>query len=236
MEALGTDWPIAGIFFTRNWWEKNQKLLASVTESTPQFEVDARWLAQAATTDHPDGVVGIARLPESYDDHLSTELLDWSLTVAADAIQDPGNAGTLIRMTAAMGANRMFLSPDSVSPLHPKLLRSTAGLWFRSPPRVAALETLLPYARQRGVQILAAGQGGDAIWSFDLRKPTMFILGNEGAGIRPEIKKLTDAICTVPMARHVESLNVATAGTILLYEAMRQRESLATQPPDHNTL
>ncbi|MFO0013842.1 MAG: TrmH family RNA methyltransferase [Planctomycetota bacterium] len=223
LEALTAHWPLESVFFTDVWADKHRQLIQRLPSTITQYEVDSRWLQQAATTDHPDGVVAIALVPERAGEGFSNDPKEWRLTIAADGIQDPGNAGTLLRMGVATGANRMFLSPDSVSPLHPKLLRSTAGQWFRSPPQVASMEALIPFAKRLGVRVLATGLRGEAIWNLDLRGPTLFILGNEGSGIRTETAQRADAICTIPMAQGVESLNVATAGTILLYETMRQR-------------
>lgn len=222
-EALAASWPLEALYFTDDWSMGHRALLEQSPNTTEHYLVESRWLSQAATTEHPDGVVAIALLPEPQAPVLSRNPSDWSLTLAADGIQDPGNAGSLLRSSLAMGVNRWFLSPDSVSPIHPKLLRSTAGQWFRLPPHVLAMEELLPFARTIGVQVLVAGLHGEPVWNFDLRTPTLFIVGNEGGGVRPQTEQFADAVCTIPMTDKVESLNVATAGTILLYEARRQR-------------
>jgi TrmH family RNA methyltransferase len=222
-EALAAGWPLEALYFTDDWSMGHRALLEQSPDTTEQYLVESRWLSQAATTEHPDGVVAIALLPEPLVPVLSRDPKEWSLTLAADSIQDPGNAGSLLRSSLAMGANRLFLSPDSVSPIHPKLLRSTAGQWFRLLPHVLAMEELIPFAKTIGVQVLVAGLRGEPLWNLDLKKPTLFIVGNEGAGVRPQTEQLADSICTIPMTAEVESLNVATAGTILLYEARRQR-------------
>jgi TrmH family RNA methyltransferase len=180
-------------------------------------------LRQAATTENPDGILAIANLPDEKGFELSSNSRDWSLTIAADGVQDPGNAGTLLRMAVATGANRFFLSPDSVSPFHPKMLRSTAGQWFRLPPQAVSMDELIPHAKKFGARVLVADMRGEPIWSIDLTVPTMFVVGNEGSGVSRKTKLQADTICTIPMGSGVESLNVATAGTILLYETMRQR-------------
>jgi TrmH family RNA methyltransferase len=143
-----------------------------------QFIVDPQWLNQAATTQHPDGVVAIGKLTGIQDRIFNADaagdLAGSSLTLATDGIQDPGNAGTLLRSIAALGGNRMFLSPDSVSPVHPKFLRSTAGQWFRLPPKVSSIVDLAAQAKQGGIQIVIAQMDGEPIWNMDFTKPTMF--------------------------------------------------------------
>lgn len=222
-EALQARWSLESVYFTDDWYDSHGNLLRNAPDSIEQFRVSPRWLRQGATTENPDGILAIANIPDEKNFELSSHSTDWNLTIVAEGIQDPGNAGTLLRVAVAMGVNRLFLSPDSVSPVHPKMLRSTAGQWFRSPPQVASLEELIPFAKKMGARVLVADMQGEPIWSFDLTVPTMFIVGNEGSGVRIATKRLADAICTVPMAGGVESLNVATAGTIILYETMRQR-------------
>jgi TrmH family RNA methyltransferase len=222
-EAIATQWPLQAIYYTSDWLLANSNTSKLLPRGVEQYEVPHRWLQHAATTESPDGVVAIANLPKPTGLAVTSCQTDWSLTLAADGIQDPGNAGALVRIAVAMGANRFFLSPDSVSAVHPKLLRSTAGQWFRSPPQVIEMDALISAARQMSVRVLVAGLDGDAIWDMDLTVPTLFIVGNEGAGVRRETQRLADAICTVPMIAGVESLNVAMAGAILLYEAVRQR-------------
>lgn len=224
-EALLAQWPLEGVYFTEEWYASNSSALNTASRFVEQYQVDPKWLQQAATTEHPDGILAIANSRNDGALDLSNDPGDWSITIAADGVQDPGNVGTLLRMAVATGTNQLFLSPDSVSPVHPKMLRSTAGQWFRSPPRVVSMERLIPFAQKMGVRVLVADMQGEPIWSIDLSIPTMFIVGNEGSGVRPRTKSLASSSCRIPMLQGVESLNVATAGSILLYETMRQRYS-----------
>ena len=229
-EAIASKWRLEAIYMTDAWLATHPQHLEHVPEDVEQYAVDSRWLAQAATTEHPDGILAVARLVQDKTPPFSEDPHNWRLTIALDGVQDPGNAGTILRVAVATGVDRVFLSPDSVNPIHPKFLRSTAGQWFRSPPRAVAMGELIPFAKRMGVRVLAASLQGDAIWNIDLTVPTLFLLGNEGSGVRPETQRLADGACTVPMVAGVESLNVATAGTILLYEAMRQRRR-PSHPP-----
>lgn len=226
-EAVATQWPIQSVFYTDQWADRNRKLIGQIPASTEQYTVDAQWLKHAVTTQQPDGIVAIGYLKSDFGPEglskLTSDKSHWSLTIATDGVQDPGNAGTLLRSVVALGGNRLFLSPDSVSPIHPKFLRSTAGQWFRSPPGVSEIADLANHAKQMGVQVVVADMGGDSIDKLDLLKPTLFVLGTEGRGVSKRTRELADHVCGISMANGVESLNVAIAGTILLYEASRQR-------------
>lgn len=226
-EALAVSWPLRGVYYTQQWAIENRLLIEQIDDDVEQYLVDFNWLKQAVTTQHPDGVVTIAHLDAPVGvtgtGSLSQEARDWSLVLATDGIQDPGNAGTLLRSVVGFGANRLYLSPDSVSPVHPKFLRSTAGQWFRSPPEVAQTKGLAEHAKRMGAKVIVADMKGKSLWDLDFARPTMFVVGAEGSGVRQEIRKLADEVCAIPMEPGVESLNVAIAGTILLYEAHRQR-------------
>lgn len=228
-EAVATAWPLCSIYYTDRWAQENLSLIHRTSRDTDKYVVDPSWIRHAVTTDNPDGVVGIGSLmgvnQTGQSDELSSDISDWSLVLAGDGIQDPGNAGALLRTLVGLGGNRLYLSPDSVSPVHPKFLRSTAGQWFRRPPRVSSIKDLAKHAIRIGVQVLVADMGGESIADIDLRKPTVFVLGSEGRGVSPEIKKVAERVCGIPMAVGVESFNVATTGAILLYEAQRQRFS-----------
>jgi TrmH family RNA methyltransferase len=201
-EAIAVSWQLRSIYYTEKWAIDNRLLLDQIDEGVEQYLVDYNWAGS-----------------------LSQGHQDWSLVLAADGIQDPGNAGTLLRSVVGFGANRLYLSPDSVSPVHPKFLRSTAGQWFRSPPGVAQTNILAQHAKRIGAKVIVADMTGKSLWDLDFSGPTMFVVGSEGSGVRQEIKDLADEICAIPIAPGVESLNVATAGTIFLYEARRQRRS-----------
>ena len=149
-----------------------------------------------------------------------------SLALAVESLQDPGNLGSMIRIAAAAGVKQVFLSNDCVSPTNPKVLRSTAGQWFRSPPAIGDLTSFLTRQSASSVQILAACADGKSFWEFDLTRPTIFLLGNEGSGLSSGILTLATGRISVPMAAEVESLNVSVTAALLIYEAQRQRKSV----------
>ncbi|PSN14440.1 rRNA methyltransferase, partial [filamentous cyanobacterium CCT1] len=145
--------------------------------------------------------------------------------LAIETLQDPGNLGTIIRTAVAAEVEGLWLSADSVAPDHPKVLRASAGQWFRLPLAVVDdLDSLLLDWGQAGVQIVAASSHATVdYWSVDFTQPTMIVLGNEGAGLSESLRRQATLQIRIPMAGDVESLNVGISAALLLYEAQRQR-------------
>ncbi|MEW6320736.1 MAG: RNA methyltransferase [Acidobacteriota bacterium] len=148
-----------------------------------------------------------------------------ALVVVGLDIQDPGNAGALVRAAEAGGATGVVLAGASADPWSWKALRASMGSTFRLPVRrareaVAACAAL----RGQGVRLVAAvPHGGVPMHDADLRSALALLVGGEGAGLPRAVRSLADAAVTVPMRAPVESLNVAVAAALLVYEADRQR-------------
>lgn len=173
----------------------------------------------ATMTEHPQG---IAALVEAPDFTLPALLRDTPLVVLAGGLQDPGNLGTLVRSAEAFGATGMILLPGTVSLWNAKTLRASSGSAFRLPVMVMPADDAFSALREAGVQIFAA-VARDGAGEVDLRGPSALLLGNEGAGLPGAWIARADALVTIPCPGAVESLNAAVAGSVLLYDAMRQR-------------
>jgi RNA methyltransferase, TrmH family len=223
-EALATQWPLGAICFTPSWAAKNNTLLPSATSAIVLQEVSDQVLARIATTETPDGVVAIGLAQPEKKRELG---LLGTLSIAAERLQDPGNLGTLIRFAAATEADGLYISPDSVEPTNPKVLRTSAGQWFRRPPMIAELPELIDRCNRQSIQILGAAAHGESMWTIDLTIPTLIIMGNEGRGLSPELQRRISKTISIPMAANVESLNLAMSAGVLLYEARRQRSCVA---------
>ncbi len=140
-------------------------------------------------------------------------------------VQDPGNVGTIIRAADAAGVGGVAVAATSADPFGWKALRGAMGSTFRLPvvdtgdPR-----TVVETARANHARVLAAvPRGGQSIYDVDLTGSVLILLGGEGAGLESPLSDASDGLVTVPMARSVESLNVAAAASVILYEARRQR-------------
>ena len=218
--ACQADYQLDVIFYTARWQENHQLLYEKILQKNSTTQpVSSEVLSAIATTVNPDGVVAIA--PRSVAQPASVIN---RLGVALEKLQDPGNLGTIIRTAAATEVDGLWLSPNSVDIYNPKVLRASAGQWFQMP--MATNQNLLKQARQQqqqGVQVIATtSQAAKTYWEVDLTRPSLILLGNEGAGLSQELIELADERVIIPLANGVESLNVAVATALLLYEAQRQ--------------
>jgi TrmH family RNA methyltransferase len=220
-EACAVRYPLQMLCCTPDWQARHPQLWARACEQTAQVRLVTPAVLQGmATTVHPDGVLATVVRPQPVD------VPDTRLTLGLglERIQDPGNLGALIRTAAAAGSDGFWLSGDSVDVDHPKVLRASAGQWFRLPMTVVPDLAMALSQLGTAVQIVATDPRAELdYWALDLRLPTLFLLGNEGAGLSPEMLALATQTVKIPLAAGVESLNVAIAGALLLYEAQRQR-------------
>jgi RNA methyltransferase, TrmH family len=148
------------------------------------------------------------------------------LILVAVGLQDPGNLGTLVRSAEAFGATGVLTTPGTVSVWNQKALRASVGSVFRVPV-VAVAASDIEGLKQSGVRLIAAvgWDGADVIAAqeMDFTAGCALMIGNEGAGLAAEWMEMCDARVTIPCPGDVESLNAAVAGSLLLYEASRQR-------------
>ena len=147
------------------------------------------------------------------------------LAVVLAGVSDPGNAGTLIRSAAAAGADLAVIAARSVDPYNSKTVRATAGAIFHLPLVVdVELDGALEHLKRLGVKRWStAARGGTDYTQADLAGPCAIVLGNESHGILEVEESELDGTLTIPISGSVESLNVAIAGSLLLFEAARQR-------------
>ncbi|GAB4150727.1 MAG: RNA methyltransferase [Cyanobacteria bacterium J069] len=228
-EALAVGYPLAVVCYTEAWRSRYPDLFAAASRQAERLElVNDSVLAAIATTVNPDGVVATAARQAGPSPSVPSRHL--SLGLALETVQDPGNLGTMIRTAAAAGADGLWLSADSVDLDHPKVLRATAGQWFRLPMGVTDdLTPVVQAFRSTGGQVIATlPDASQTCWQTDFTQPTLILLGNEGAGLSPALAALADTSVSIPLAAGVESLNVAIAAALLLYEARRQRMATAS--------
>ncbi|UNB56081.1 RNA methyltransferase [Mycolicibacterium sp. YH-1] len=187
----------------------------------PVHRVTDRAAEALSDTVTPVGLVAVCTMPQP---QLADVLADGPQLVAvAVETSEPGNAGTLIRLADAMGADALVLAGNSVDPYNGKCLRSSAGSIFALPvlsdPDTAGVIAAL---RGVGLQVLATTLDGETSLSdADLARPTAWLFGSEAHGLAPEVAAMADARVHIPMRGGAESLNVAAAAAICLYESSR---------------
>lgn len=200
-------------------------------DGMPQFDmrnietitiVEDKLFAELVTTNTSCGVVGVASIQK-------TKLSDCpkaGTIVILDAVQDPGNLGTLIRVALAFGASGMILSKGCVDPFNPKVVRSATGALFTLPVITdVPLDDAISFAKEHKFQTIALHPSADKpFYDLNLSQNVALLLGAEGPGLSKTSLDSADHLATIPMHDATESLNVAFAGGIVLFECMRQRE------------
>jgi RNA methyltransferase, TrmH family len=171
--------------------------------------VSSELMAELSTLAHPARVIALFRLADL------PRGLDASVGLALWRVGDPGNVGTLIRTADALGPAFLALSPGCADPTSPKALRASTGAVFRV-PRGSFEEAPRPW-------IGLVPRGGSALADVDLGEPATFVLGAEREGLPEDVAASCDRLVSIPLAHGAESLNVAVAGAIALYEAGRRR-------------
>jgi len=152
--------------------------------------------------------------------------------LALEDIQDPGNVGTLLRSAAAAGVEHVLLSPTCAFAWSPKVLRAGQGAHFAL-NIVEGADLAAFLAGFRGTSVALCGEAKASLYDADLRGPVAFLVGNEGAGLSPALEKAASVRARIPMPGRAESLNAGVAGSIALFEAVRQRGSDAGQKRGH---
>ncbi len=179
--------------------------LESVDVLVAGDDVEPSLLAEVSTLGHPPRVIGIFRRPDRSLEAASTTLALWRLS-------DPANVGVLLRSADAFGA-AVLLSEGCADPFGPKALRAAMGSTFRVP--------LLDF-KVLPESVALVPNGGAQLDEVDLERYSNFVLGSERGGLPAEIAEQCDVAATIPTRGGVESLNVAMAGTIAMYERSRQ--------------
>jgi RNA methyltransferase, TrmH family len=171
----------------------------------------------------PQPVMAVVTMQEHSEDVLFAH--GSQLIVICHHLQDAGNLGTIIRTVEAVGAAGVALTPHTVDPYSAKAIRASMGSILRLPVvRIGDITAFVTLSMQKGFQTVAAVVSGEkSLFDVDLKKPTLLILGQEGAGLPQDIMDEVDLRVRIPMTDTIESLNVATSSAVVLYEAMRQR-------------
>ncbi len=173
-----------------------------------------------ADTVTPQGIVAVARqTPSSVRDVFADSP---KLVVICEEVRDPGNLGTIIRAADAAGADAVVLTGRTVDPYNPKVVRASTGSLFHLPVAVGVdLGSTIDRARSAGLRVIAADVGGEDFLASRalLAEPTAWLFGNEARGLEPEALELADLALRLPIYGSAESLNLATAASVCLYES-----------------
>jgi TrmH family RNA methyltransferase len=223
-EAIAASAPVEEIFYR---WDDDEPAVAAVVGAGRDrgircTAVTAGVIAGLATTETPQGCVGVCGV---VDVDLAT-LLPGAVPILVE-VQDPGNLGAVLRSADAAGATGVVVTAGSVDLYNPKVVRSSAGSLFHVPiARGVRPREAVEAARAKTFRVFAAaGDGAVAVHHADLTGAVAVLFGNESRGLPTDVRALADETLRVPIRGRAESLNLAAAATVVLFEAARQREA-----------
>ena len=227
-EAIRSGLRFRAVFFRESAQDRAERLLPQIGAHVETLLLPDKLFDASVPSETPQGVAALVRLKEfSLDDVLENERLPLGPIMALVGLQDPGNLGTIIRSAEAFGSAGIILGEGTVSPLNAKAVRASAGSIFRLPVVAAAagLEDVVTRLRTKSVRLIAtSSHKGTPVDQADLTGPIAVFIGSEGSGLARGFVTQMDEVVAIPHTPQVESLNAGVAGSILLYEAARQRK------------
>ncbi|MBO3377765.1 RNA methyltransferase [Clostridium perfringens] len=215
-EAIKSKVSIDSIIFTESFKEKNPDLFLKINENIKLIQMNEALLKQLCSTENPQGIVGVINMQNK-------ELKSGELVVLVDKVQDPGNMGTIIRTAHAAGAAGIVMTKGTVDIYNDKTLRSTMGSIFYIPIVEDDSLDFVKSLKKEGYKLVVSSlQGKNNFFEENFQGKVMIAVGNEGNGVSDEVYDIADIKVKIPMPGEAESLNVAVATSIMIYEKIRQ--------------
>jgi RNA methyltransferase, TrmH family len=231
-ECLQSGLKLTACFHEPDPTPRAQKIIAEMAgRGCPLYAANRAALESVGDTANTQGLIAIAERPRSdFDCALRARDGFAPLLVCLDSAQDPGNFGSVVRTAEAAGASGVVATKGSVDPFAPKTLRSSMGSAFRLPIVTGIESEALALASGAAkLRMVATTAGGETIYSaYDWSRPTMVVFGNEARGVGRELLERCDERLRIPLSAPVESLNMAAAAAVILFEAARQRRGIGS--------
>ena len=219
-EAEKRNWRFEIVLYDKSLSERGIALVERLESRQVEVEeVSESLMKTLSSTETPPGILAVLKIPSLPISNSPDFLL------IPDQIRDPGNLGTLLRSAAAAGVQAVLLPPETTDAFAPKVVRSGMGAHFRLPVRSMTWEEIGRLSRSANVQVYLADMGGTSCWESDLRQPLALIVGGEADGASEAARRLADRQISIPMMGQVESLNAGVAGSVLMFEILRQRQT-----------
>jgi RNA methyltransferase, TrmH family len=227
-EAIRSGLRFRAVFFRESAQDRAERLLPQIGAHVETLLLPDKLFDASVPSETPQGVAALVRLKESsLDDVLEKERLQVGPIMALAGLQDPGNLGTILRSAEAFGSAGIILGEGTVSPLNAKAVRASAGSIFRLPvvAAAAALADVVTKLRVQNVRLIAtSSHKGTTLDQANLTGSIAVFIGSEGSGLTRGLMTQMDEVVAIPHTAQVESLNAGVAGSIILYEAARQRK------------
>jgi TrmH family RNA methyltransferase len=206
--------------------EKEYDSLLSALPMCNTLSVSARVYERIAYRGGTEGVVATIRMKNHGLQTLPDDTLS-PLYVVLESVEKPGNLGAILRSADAAGVDAVIVCDPLTDLYNPNLIRASLGGFFSVPTVVCSSQECISYFKQKGIRILTAQlQDSSLYYDTDMTKPTAIIMGTEATGLTPQWRKAADAHIRIPMLGILDSLNVSVSAAILMFEAVRQRQSL----------
>jgi TrmH family RNA methyltransferase len=228
-EAIRSGLKFHAVFFRESAQNLAERLLPQIGTHVETLLLPDKLFNASVPSEAPQGVAALVQVKQfSPEDVL--ERLQLGPIVVLVGLQDPGNLGTILRSAEAFGSAGVVLGEGTVSPFNSKVIRASAGSIFRLPVVIAksagGMEKICATMRSAEVRLIAtSSHKGAALDQANLTGPVAIFVGSEGSGLSRELLAQVDELVTIPHATQVESLNAGVAGSLVLYEAARQRRS-----------
>ncbi|MFZ5904776.1 MAG: TrmH family RNA methyltransferase [Chloroflexota bacterium] len=219
-DAVRANWPFRFVLFDEMLSERGKSQVESLTSRGVECEqVSLRLMKSLSDTETSQGILAVLELTP-LPLPLSPDFL-----LILDQIRDPGNLGTLLRSADAAGVQAVLLPPETTDAFAPKVVRAGMGAHFRLPIHAMTWDEIIRVGRLASLQVFLADMHGQSCWETNLRQPLALIVGGEAEGASESARKLTDQKIGIPMTEKAESLNAAVAGSVLMFEVVRQRNN-----------
>ena len=216
-EAFAANWPFRFVLVSDELSERGKKLVEKLEGKKMDVEkVESGLLQSLSETETSQGVIAIL----DYSPLLIPQSPNFILI--PDSIRDPGNLGTLLRTADAAGVQAVLIPPETTDAFAPKVVRAGMGAHFRLPMQTLSWDEIQLHTKD--LKIYLADMDGQSCWETGFRQPLALIIGSEAEGASEQAHKLANASVKIPMAGKTESLNAAVAGSVLMFEVMRQRK------------
>ncbi len=232
-EAIRSGLRFHAVFFRESAQDRAERLLPQLGAQVETLLLPDKLFDSIVPSESPQGVAALVRLKQfSLEDIL--ERMQLGPIVVLAGLQDPGNLGTILRSSEALGSAGVVLGEGTVSLFNSKVVRGSAGSVFRFPivrnhekSSSGKIEEVAGKLRTRGIRLIAtSSHKGASLDQADLKSAAAIFFGNEGAGLPREVMARVDEFICIPHAQQVESLNAGVAASIVLYEAARQRREV----------
>jgi TrmH family RNA methyltransferase len=219
-EAVNMNWPTRFILFDETLNDRGMAQVEGLrSRGVDVEEISTSLMKSLSETESPQGILAVLELTNLPLPNLPTFIL------IPDQIRDPGNLGTLLRTAAAAGVQAVLLPPETTDAFAPKVVRSGMGAHFRLPIHSRTWDEIAQVVKFAGLQVLLAEMDGESCWVTNLRQPLALVIGGEADGASEQARMMANGKISIPMPGQAESLNAGVAGSVLMFEVVRQRQS-----------